>query len=378
MLLRTAVRIIWHEKEKFAGAVAGVTVAVFLMILQWGFYLGFCRDITVVLDSIDADVWVVPRNQPLFDGWLAIDDLPYWQMRRHPDVYRAARVVWGYAAGRLPAAGGTDTVEVLGVEFESGVRLRLGLPPGDVASLVRPDGHVLLGEKDREKFGIDRPGVEGLEINGSRAVPVGFVPEVHLFTTAAFVLTDLDNGRHFLRVPATHATYLVAKCRPGADVGRVVAELRRAAPEHDVLTSRQFHDRASLYWRKRTGVGPVLLTSSALAASVGFLIVMLAFYISTVEKLPVFACLKALGASNAEVVLILVCQALIVFLIGFSLAGAALYLAVRLLAQTTVSVVITPDAVLTGFAATAAVSAVSSLLSVRRVLATDPGEAFRA
>src|SRR5439155_5516002 len=74
MLVRTAIRILIHEKEKYAGAVAGVAMAVFLINLQWGFYLGFHRDITVVLDSIDADVWIVPKSQPLFDGWLAIDD----------------------------------------------------------------------------------------------------------------------------------------------------------------------------------------------------------------------------------------------------------------------------------------------------------------
>ena len=51
MLFKTAFRIIIYEKEKFSGAVAGVALATFLMILQCGFYLGYQRDITVVLDS---------------------------------------------------------------------------------------------------------------------------------------------------------------------------------------------------------------------------------------------------------------------------------------------------------------------------------------
>ena len=111
MLFKTALRIIVHEKEKFAGAVVGVSIAIFLMILQWGFYLGFDRDITVVLDSIKADIWIVPKNQPLFDGWAAIDDLPYYKIRQHPGVASAGRLVWGYAACRVPATGGLDTVE---------------------------------------------------------------------------------------------------------------------------------------------------------------------------------------------------------------------------------------------------------------------------
>ena len=41
MLFETAFRIVVHEKEKFSGAVVGVAIAVFLMILQGGFYLGY-------------------------------------------------------------------------------------------------------------------------------------------------------------------------------------------------------------------------------------------------------------------------------------------------------------------------------------------------
>ena len=39
MLLKTAMKIVLHEKEKFLGAVVGVTLALFLVILQSGFYL---------------------------------------------------------------------------------------------------------------------------------------------------------------------------------------------------------------------------------------------------------------------------------------------------------------------------------------------------
>jgi hypothetical protein len=97
MLFKTALRIIIYEKEKFSGAVAGVAVATFLMILQCGFYLGYRRDITVVLDSVDADIWFVPKNQPLFDGWVAMDDLPFYKAKGHPDIATVARLAWGYA-----------------------------------------------------------------------------------------------------------------------------------------------------------------------------------------------------------------------------------------------------------------------------------------
>jgi putative ABC transport system permease protein len=346
------------------------------MILQWGFYLGYLRDITVVLDSVDADIWFVPKNQPLFDGWMAIDDLPHSKARSHPDVESTARLVWGYAPVRLPTTGGKDTVEVLGVEFDSGVKLKLDVGQ-DPATRLRPDGHVLVGALDREKLGLSETDGDGMEVLGRRAKVVGFVGDVHLFTTAGFVLTDLDNGRAFLKVPESHATYIVCKCRPGADVEAVARDLRGMFPEHDVLTSQAFHDRAASYWSTRTSIGPVLLLSSALAVLVGFLIVMLAFYISTAEKIPIFACMKALGASSGEVVSIMVFQVLIVYLLGCVVAGLGLQTAVAVLAHTTISVVITWPLVLAGLGTTGVCSGLSSLLSIRKMMSADPGEAFR-
>jgi putative ABC transport system permease protein len=378
MLLKTAFRIIVHEKEKFSGAVAGVTIATFLMILQCGFYLGYDRDITVVLDSIDADLWVIPKNQPLFDGWVSMDDLPYYRVREHPDIERVGRLAWGWAACRIPSTGGKDTVEVLGVEFESGIGLKIDLGLEDPAEQLRPDGHVLVARKDCEKLGITTIGADGVEIFGRKATVVGLVDDVHLFTTAGFIMTDLENARAFLRMPNEHATYIVAKCAPGADVETVVHDLQADFPEHDVVTTRTFHDRAARYWSTRTGIGPVLMLSAALAVLVGFMIVMLAFYISTVDKLPIFACMKALGASGLEVVSILVFQVVIVFILGCTLAGLGIHLAVLLLARTTISLVITPGLVLAGLGTTALISALSSLLSIRQVINTDPGEAFRA
>ena len=377
MLFRTALRIIIYEKEKFSGAVAGVAVATFLMILQCGFYLGYRRDITVVLDSIDADIWFVPKNQPLFDGWMAMDDLPYYGAKGHPDIAKVARLAWGYAPYRIPSTGGTDTTEVLGVEFDSGIGLRLNLDQDDLASRLRPDGHVMVGRKDCEKLGITGVGQDGIEITGRHATAIGFVDDIHLFTTAGFVLTDLENARTFLRLPNSHATYIVCKCRLDADIEQVIRDLREQFPEHDVVSARAFHDRAADYWSTRTGIGPVLMLSAVLAILVGFLIVMLAFYISTIEKIPIFACMKALGASGMEVVSILVSQAFIVFVLGSSLAGLGIYVAQSILSKTAISMVITPELVLAGLGTTALCSALSSLLSIRKVITTDPGEAFR-
>ena len=127
--------------------------------------------------------------------------------------------------------------------------------------------------------------------------------------------------------------------------------------------------------RRRRPEARLLL--NAFVVLVGFLIVMLAFYVSTVEKIPVFACLKALGASDGEIVQILVWQLVIVFILGCGVAGLGLWGALSVLAKTTISVVVTKGLVVAGVLVTALCSAASSMLSVRKLVTTDPGEAFR-
>ncbi len=94
MLLKTAIRIILHEKTKFAGAVAGVALAMSLVLLQWGFYFGYQRDTTVVINLFDADLWIIPKGQTSIDGFTTIDEQAYWKAKDLPEIdhRRADRV----------------------------------------------------------------------------------------------------------------------------------------------------------------------------------------------------------------------------------------------------------------------------------------------
>ena len=105
--------------------------------------------------------------------------------------------------------------------------------------------------------------------------------------------------------------------------------------------------------------------------------VTLTFYISTIQKLPLYASLKAIGAANGELVFILLFQVAVVFLLGSAVAVACLWPVLVALRSTTIAVLITPKLVLGGCGALFLSSAVGALLSVRRVVTTDPGSAFR-
>jgi putative ABC transport system permease protein len=350
-----------------------------LVLFQSGCYFGYRRDITIVLDSVDADLWILPKGQVSFDGWVHIDDLPYWTAKGDPLIAECSRLVVGYAPWRVPGSGGKDMAQIVGVDFGSAPLPDFKIERADLESLLRPQGHVMIGRKDCKKLGIQELRQPGVELFGRRAIVVDFVDDVHLFNTAGFVLTDIDNAQDFLGIRENQVTYIVCKCAPGANPVEVRKRLSEAYPEHGVMLTADFRKRAGKYWSKATGIGPVLLLSAGLAVLVGFLIVGSTFYLSTVEKIPVFAGLRALGASTGEIVSILVFQVVAVFLIGCAIAGVSLYVTLTIMEiqQSTISVLIEPPLVAGGVGVMLVCSALGSLLSIRKLVTTDPGEAFR-
>jgi putative ABC transport system permease protein len=378
MLTKTAFRILFHEKGKYAGVVVGVAMAIFLVLLQSGFYFGFRRDITVVADSFDADLWVSQRELLAFDYAAHFDDLPLWQIRGDAEVHAAAPVIIDWPRVRRVPDGATESGQLVGLDFSTGVSVDLGTDEGfDCASALCVPGSVLVDEKHLGRIGPKHLGEVGIEIHGLAASVVGVMRGKKLFSTACLLVTDIDNARRFLGVPANRISFIAVKCKPGSDVRAVRARLQKRLPEQHVWTARDFHNLTQGYWVKLTGIGPVLWLSAALAALVGFLTVFLTFSHLTAEKLPVYAAMKAMGASTAELSGLVLVQIGALFGLGCVLAVAGVSLALLALSHTTISVMLTPRAALLGVGFMALCSLVAGLRALSKLAKVEPAEAFR-
>ena len=176
---------------------------------------------------------------------------------------------------------------------------------------------------------------------------------------------------------ANQTTFVAVKCRRGADVRTVQTRLQEQLPEYRVWTAAEFRRLTQDYWLKLTGIGPVLLLSAGLAVLVGFLTVFLTFTHLTSEKLPVYAAMKAIGASNAELSGIVLLQIGVVFGIGSLLAVTGVGLALVALSKTTISVLLTPGITLLGVGFMGACSLAAGWKSLRSLSRVEPAEAFR-
>jgi ABC-type antimicrobial peptide transport system permease subunit len=107
------------------------------------------------------------------------------------------------------------------------------------------------------------------------------------------------------------------------------------------------------------------------------LTVFLTFSHLTAEKLPVYAAMKAMGASTAELSAVVLVQIAAVFGLGCLLALGGVLLTLSALASTTISVVLTPGTAAAGVGFMAFCSLAAGLRALGKLAKAEPAEAFR-
>jgi putative ABC transport system permease protein len=379
MLTRVAFKTIVHEKLKYAGAIGGVALALTLVLLQSGFFLGFRQDMVVTINRIDADIWITPKGLASVDYPIMMDDLPHWRVLGNPQVRGASRIIYSSQYWRNPVTGGRDPVKVLGIDLSSGIDANFGVDWRRLRSLLKGPGRVAVNIRSLKRLGIDGIRQEGLEISGRRAEVTTFIRGIHLATALDLIVTDLESAREFSRMPSGHCDFVAVKCVPGADAKQVAREIAVTLPPHyDVLTTDEMRAITQFYWTSKTGIGSILLFSTALGGIVGLLLVLNTIYVNTLESVPLFAAMKAMGASTAEIVRLLFIQIGTIFFLGTLLSLCLMAVALYVLSFTKISVFIPPMLPLFTLAVTAAISFFACLPSVRIISRTEPAEAFRS
>lgn len=378
MLTRVAFKTIIHEKLRYAGAIGGVALALVLVLLQSGFFLGFRQDMVVTINRIDADIWIAPKGLASIDYPITMDDLPQWRAQAHPEVTAASRIIYSSQYWRNPESGGRDPVKVLGIDLDSGINANFGVDWRRLRSLLKGPGRVAVNIRSLKRLGIEGIRQNGLEISGRRADVMTFIRSIHLATAFDLIVTDLENAREFSKMPNGHCDYVVVKCAPGADVKRIAGEIAATLPQHyDVMTADEMRAGTQHYWTSKTGIGSILLFSTALGGLVGFLLVLNTIYVNTLESVPLFAAMKAMGASTAEIVRLLFIQIGTLFILGTLLALGLLAVALYVLSFTKISVFIPPMLPFITLGITAAISFGACVPSVVIISRIEPGEAFR-
>jgi putative ABC transport system permease protein len=373
LVFTLALRNLFHDRLRFVATVIGIVFSIVLVMVQMGLYLGFGRMVTTMIDHASADLWIMPKGTKCFEDPSLLNMRERYRVLATSGVAEAIPLVIGFADWRM-ASGEMTPVFIIGSDLRSG-----GLEPWNV---VEGSIESLAGAKnvavDQGYF--DRLGVSGIgsaaEIRQQPVRVAAVTSGIRSFTTTPFVFVDLNRARTYTGVPKGKASYLLVRLSANTNRDQERRELLSNIPDVEVLTPSEFRERSRRFWLFGTGAGAALFAGALLGVIVGTVIVAQTLYSSTKEHLNEFATLRAIGSSKRYIHKVIVCQALLSAVIGFSIAALIGDVIVRLTETTALPILITPALLVGLFLLTIVMCVGSSIAAIVQVTRIDPAMAF--
>jgi len=373
LVFTVAFRNLFHDRLRFVATVVGIVFSIVLVMIQMGLYFGFGRMVTTMIDHASADLWVMPKGTKCFEDPSLLNLRDRYRALSINGVAEAIPVVIGFADWRMPG-GEMTPVFVVGSDLRSGGLEPWDLVDGQLESLSTPKAVAV----DKTYFG--RLGVSGIgstaEIREQPVRVAAVTNGIRSFTTTPFVFLDVNRARAYTGVPTGKASYLLVRLNREADPDQIRRKLASNIADVEVLTPAEFRERSRKFWLFGTGAGAALFAGALLGVIVGTVIVAQTLYSSTKEHLNEFATLRALGSSRRYIYNVIIFQALLSAVIGFSIAALVGYGIVQLTEGTALPILITPALLVGLFLLTVTMCIGSSIAAIIQVTRIDPAMVF--
>lgn len=362
-----------HDRARFVVTLVGIVFSVVLMGVQMGLLVGFAQTAGGLIERIRADLWITAVGTTNVDIASNISERWRLQALKDPGVARADNLIVQFAFWRKPA-GGNESVIMVGVDPADPRGLPANLVEGSAADLAIDDA-VIIDRLYQPKLGIDHLG-QTLEISNRRARVVGFTSGLRTFTQSPYVFSRPESARRYTFVGEGRTTFVLIDVAEGESVTEVQRRLQAAMPDVTVWRKNEFMHQTQRYWLVTTGAGGALLLAASLGLVVGVVIVGQTLYASTVDRLPEYATLRAMGAPHGYLHRVILKQAAISAVLGY-VAAVAVIVPMALASRTGNIAISMPPWLLVALALLTALMCVAgALFSIRRVIRIDPTSVF--
>jgi len=376
-MLHLAWRNLTREWVRFAVTAGGVALAVALMLSQAGILVGFATDTARMVNGAGADIWITCRDSTSYDMSLPFPERKFYKVLGVPGVARGEKVIMVWTMARVPGRG-MKNVQVIGTNPESAAGGPWLMRSGSVSGL-KGGPFAIADESCALNLGGAMRVGDKVEVMDHALRIVGISREAKALTTSSFIFTSFETARRVCSdiIDPDEITFALIWVRPGASVRAVADSIRRSVSNIDVYTTSQYSRKTQLYWLFGTGMGIGFLMVAVLGFVVGLVVVGQALYASTMDSLPEYGVLKALGSTNAQVSGVVLFHAIMVAFVGYCL-GVCLAYGAKSGYETTGMYLALPPWLLATVLVVAVMMCMSgALMSVRRIARVDPASVFR-
>ena len=363
-----------HDKVRLAVTVTGIVFAVVLIVVELGLFVGFTTTTSGLIDRSGADLWITAPHVPYIEQGVPFTERKLATVLATPGVATASKYVARFTQWKRPD-GRQESVQIVGIDLQSRMGAPWNLVAGTLDDLRKPDA-VFVDEIYRDKLGVDHLG-QVVEIRGRRARIAGFTRGIRAFTTSPYVFTTFKNALDYTDMREDQTLYLLVKVLPGTNVDQLRQTLASRLTDVDVVTNSRFSRMTRAYWMFTTGAGIAVLLAALLGLVVGVVVVAQTIYATTIDHIREYGTLKAMGATNGYLYGVIIRQALISAVIGYSLGMGASTVVVRG-SQKGGAAILLPDWMIAGMLAlTIAMCIGAAIVSIRKVTQLDPALVFK-
>jgi putative ABC transport system permease protein len=363
-----------HDKVRFAVTVTGIVFAVVLIVVELGLFVGFTTTTSSLIDRSGADLWVTGARVPYIEQSVPFTERKLATVIATPGVAAASKYIARFTEWQRPD-GRRESVQIVGIDLQSGLGAPWDLVAGTIDDLRRPDA-VFVDEIYREKLGVDRIG-QVVEIRGRRARIAGFTRGIRAFTTSPYVFTTFKNALDYANLGEDQTLFLLVKAKPGVEIEGLRKTLAARLSDVEVVTNDGFSRMTRTYWMFTTGAGIAVLLAALLGLVVGVVVVTQTIYATTVDHIREYGTLKAMGASNWYLYRVIIQQAAISAAIGYVLGMVVSVFVVRG-SQEGGAAILLPGWMVAGMLVlTLAMCIGAAVVSIRKVTRLDPALVFK-
>jgi putative ABC transport system permease protein len=366
-----------HDRMRFAVTLVGIAFSTLLMGIQLGMLLNFMHTTSILVDNAGADLWITAHGIRTVDLATPLEERRRFQALKVAGVAAAEPYLLGFGFWKR-TDGVRETVFVAGINPDATMGKPWNLLSGANARdlLLSPDG-VVLDRLYAEKLSVDSIG-QTFEINDHRVRVTGFTSGIRTFTQSPYIFTSLRHARAIsFSQEADPMTYVLVRVADGYAPDAVAKELRANVPGADVLTADEFSQRSRNYWLFSTGAGITVISGAVLALFVGVVIAAQTLYASTMDRLPEYATIRAMGGPRSYLYAIVLKQALIGGFLGYLVGMTITLVLVHLGRDASAAPEMTWWMALGIGAAIELMCAAASIVSLNKVTSIDPVGVFR-
>lgn len=377
-MLKLAFKFIRYDRAKSVGIIIAIVISIFLIGQQLGllfFLMGLMGNLVGNAPVQDNEMWIIEAQSNNINSVNSIDQRLVQQIGSLPAVDIAYPVVLAPAQATF-LDGKTAAVTLVGSpvpEFIMGP-IPNRIAEGEISSLIDPNAvsaETFSAKTWNTELHLDKP----IEINGKRAMITLLTRNAQAFG-ASLMYTSIENARLLGNADPTKVSVIVAKLKEGADKEQIAQDIGQLFPQLQAWDPGKLESSTVREILITSNMGMSFGTLVLFAMISGFFIIGLTLYSSALDRIKDYGTLKAIGAKKGYVNKLIVAQAFLYAIIGYSIAMLLLYGFKFGVANSGLVIQISVSFALFLLFITLIISIGGSLFAVRKISKLEPASVF--